>query len=30
MHSAVTITNENVITATKFKHDVVAKEFLKK
>ena len=29
MHSAVTITDENVLTATKFKHDVVGKEFLK-
>jgi len=30
MHSAVTITNEKVLTASKFKHDVVGKEFLKK
>ena len=29
MHSVVTITDENVFTASKFKHEVVGKEFLK-
>ena len=29
MHSVVTITDENVLTASKFKHEVVGKEFLK-
>ena len=30
MLSAVTITDENVLTASKFKHEVVGKEFLEK